>query len=121
MGVLNSLTRRTRRAELDRKILRTANSLPVGPSGLAIATRRDSNVSSTNRDSSVTGEPSSVGRREIRRSRQGESHVIQFIRAQAAPGCRRRSRHALEWYDFIVFGFFAVVIARLFFPTESQY
>jgi len=29
--------------------------------------------------------------------------------------------NALEWYDFIVFGFFAVVIARLFFPTESQY
>jgi hypothetical protein len=26
--------------------------------------------------------------------------------------------NALEWYDFIVFGFFAVVIARLFFPTE---
>src|SRR5262249_3021483 len=29
--------------------------------------------------------------------------------------------NALEWYDFIVFGFFAVVIARLFFPRESQY
>src|SRR5215470_2881399 len=29
--------------------------------------------------------------------------------------------NALEWYDFIVFGFFAVVIARLFFPAESQY
>jgi MFS family permease len=29
--------------------------------------------------------------------------------------------NAFEWYDFIVFGFFAVVIARLFFPTESQY
>ena len=29
--------------------------------------------------------------------------------------------NALEWYDFIVFGFFAVIIARLFFPTESQY
>jgi MFS transporter, MHS family, proline/betaine transporter len=25
--------------------------------------------------------------------------------------------NALEWYDFIVFGFFAVVIARLFFPA----
>jgi MFS transporter, MHS family, proline/betaine transporter len=29
--------------------------------------------------------------------------------------------NALEWYDFIVFGFFAVVTARLFFPAESQY
>lgn len=29
--------------------------------------------------------------------------------------------NALEWYDFIVFGFFTVVIARLFFPSESQY
>ena len=29
--------------------------------------------------------------------------------------------NALEWYDFIVFGFFAVVIAKLFFPTSSQY
>ncbi len=29
--------------------------------------------------------------------------------------------NALEWYDFIVFGFFAVIIARLFFPAENQY
>jgi MHS family proline/betaine transporter-like MFS transporter len=29
--------------------------------------------------------------------------------------------NALEWYDFIVFGFFAVVIARLFFPSDSPY
>src|SRR5689334_7189115 len=29
--------------------------------------------------------------------------------------------NALEWYDFIVFGFFAVVISRLFFPSDSQY
>jgi MFS transporter, MHS family, proline/betaine transporter len=29
--------------------------------------------------------------------------------------------NALEWYDFIVFGFFTVVIARLFFPSDSQY
>jgi MHS family proline/betaine transporter-like MFS transporter len=29
--------------------------------------------------------------------------------------------NALEWYDFIIFGFFTVVIARLFFPAESQY
>jgi MFS transporter, MHS family, proline/betaine transporter len=27
----------------------------------------------------------------------------------------------LEWYDFIVFGLLAVVISRLFFPTDSQY
>ena len=29
--------------------------------------------------------------------------------------------NALERYDFIVFGFFTVIIARLFFPAESQY
>ncbi len=29
--------------------------------------------------------------------------------------------NALEWYDFLVFGFFAVIIAKLFFPTDSQY
>ncbi len=29
--------------------------------------------------------------------------------------------NALEWYDFIVFGFFTAIISRLFFPTQSQY
>jgi MFS transporter, MHS family, proline/betaine transporter len=29
--------------------------------------------------------------------------------------------NALEWYDFIVFGFFTVIISRLFFPSDSQY
>ena len=29
--------------------------------------------------------------------------------------------NSLEWYDFIIFGFLTVVIARLFFPAESQY
>jgi MFS transporter, MHS family, proline/betaine transporter len=29
--------------------------------------------------------------------------------------------NAFEWYDFIAFGFLTVVIARLFFPTDSQY
>jgi len=29
--------------------------------------------------------------------------------------------NALEWYDYIVFGFFTVIISRLFFPTDSQY
>lgn len=29
--------------------------------------------------------------------------------------------NALEWYDFLVFGFFTVIIARLFFPNDSQY
>ena len=29
--------------------------------------------------------------------------------------------NALEWYDFIVFGFLAVIISRLFFPGESEY
>ncbi len=29
--------------------------------------------------------------------------------------------NALEWYDFIVFGFLALIISRLFFPTGTQY
>src|SRR5580704_8317740 len=29
--------------------------------------------------------------------------------------------NAFEWYDFIAFGFLTLVIARLFFPTDSQY
>jgi MFS transporter, MHS family, proline/betaine transporter len=29
--------------------------------------------------------------------------------------------NAFEWYDFIAFGSLTVVIARLFFPTDSQY
>jgi MFS transporter, MHS family, proline/betaine transporter len=29
--------------------------------------------------------------------------------------------NALEWYDFLVFGFFTVVIAHLFFPASSEY
>lgn len=29
--------------------------------------------------------------------------------------------NALEWYDFIVYGFLTVVISRLFFPAESEY
>ena len=29
--------------------------------------------------------------------------------------------NALEWYDFLVFGFFTVIIAKLFFPRDSQY
>jgi MFS transporter, MHS family, proline/betaine transporter len=29
--------------------------------------------------------------------------------------------NALEWYDFIVFGFVSVVISRLFFPASNEY
>ena len=29
--------------------------------------------------------------------------------------------NALEWYDFVVFGFLTVIIAKLFFPAESDY
>jgi MHS family proline/betaine transporter-like MFS transporter len=29
--------------------------------------------------------------------------------------------NALEWYDFIVFGSLTVIIAKLFFPADSQY
>lgn len=35
--------------------------------------------------------------------------------AAATVGCM------LEWYDFAVYGYFAVVIARLFFPVESEW
>ena len=29
--------------------------------------------------------------------------------------------NALEWYDFVVFGYLTIVISRLFFPADSQY
>ncbi len=29
--------------------------------------------------------------------------------------------NALEWYDFVVYGFLTVIIARLFFPTQDEY
>lgn len=29
--------------------------------------------------------------------------------------------NALEWYDFVVFGFLTVIIAKLFFPAENDY
>ncbi len=29
--------------------------------------------------------------------------------------------NALEWYDFVVYGFLTVIISRLFFPTDSDY
>jgi MFS transporter, MHS family, proline/betaine transporter len=49
--------------------------------------------------------------------------------AIAAPDQRRRLCRvvvaatvgtALEWFDLVVYGFFAVVIAKLFFPTASE-
>jgi MFS family permease len=29
--------------------------------------------------------------------------------------------NALEWYDFVVYGFLTVIIARLFFPAQNEY
>jgi len=29
--------------------------------------------------------------------------------------------NALEWYDFVVYGFLTVIISRLFFPAHSEY
>jgi len=29
--------------------------------------------------------------------------------------------NALEWYDFVVYGFLTVIISRLFFPSDSEY
>jgi hypothetical protein len=44
---------------------------------------------------------------------------------RAAPKTRQVAAavigNALEWYDFIIFGYLTVVIARLFFPAGSQY
>lgn len=43
------------------------------------------------------------------------------------PASRRRQvlaamiGNALEWYDFVVFGFLAVIISRLFFPEDSEF
>jgi MFS transporter, MHS family, proline/betaine transporter len=28
--------------------------------------------------------------------------------------------NTLEWYDFLIYGFLAVTIAKLFFPTEDE-
>jgi MFS transporter, MHS family, proline/betaine transporter len=48
--------------------------------------------------------------------------------AGAAPLCAGRHRvvlaatigNTLEWYDFLIYGFLAVTIAKLFFPTENE-
>src|ERR1700744_153739 len=45
--------------------------------------------------------------------RRPASHVRQL--AAAVVG------NALEWYDFIIFGFLTVAISRLFFPSDTQY
>jgi MFS family permease len=29
--------------------------------------------------------------------------------------------NALEWYDFVIYGFMTVIISRLFFPADSEY
>ncbi len=29
--------------------------------------------------------------------------------------------NALEWYDFVVYGFMTVILSRLFFPSDSEY
>ncbi len=29
--------------------------------------------------------------------------------------------NALEWYDFLIFGFLTVVVSKLFFPATSEY
>ena len=52
---------------------------------------------------------------------------ISAMASQASlPASRRRAVFAatigntLEWYDFLVYGFLAVTIAKLFFPTENE-
>jgi MHS family proline/betaine transporter-like MFS transporter len=45
--------------------------------------------------------------------------------SQSAPKIRQIAAavigNALEWYDFIIFGFLTLVISRLFFPADSEY
>jgi MFS transporter, MHS family, proline/betaine transporter len=50
------------------------------------------------------------------------------VRADVRPAAPRSRQvvaavvgNALEWYDFVVYGFLTVVISRLFFPAESEY
>ncbi|QIX15076.1 MFS transporter [Burkholderia multivorans] len=62
-----------------------------------------------------------IGRRGLMR--------LQETRMRADSGRSTRHRqvvaavigNTLEWYDFIVYGFFSGIIARLFFPADSQY
>jgi MFS family permease len=47
------------------------------------------------------------------------------MNTQAAPHFRQVAAavigNALEWYDFVVFGFLTVIISKLFFPAENEY
>jgi MFS transporter, MHS family, proline/betaine transporter len=44
---------------------------------------------------------------------QGTIHKRQILAAVIG--------NALEWYDFVVYGFLTVIISRLFFPSDSEY
>lgn len=44
---------------------------------------------------------------------QGRIHKRQILAAVIG--------NALEWYDFVIYGFLTVIISRLFFPSESEY
>ena len=44
---------------------------------------------------------------------QGTTHKRQILAAVIG--------NALEWYDFVVYGFLTVIISRLFFPSDSEY
>jgi Sugar (and other) transporter len=73
-------------------------------------------------DNSVSWEPPCLGRCDSQsRSHEGEVMSSSSFAPKPLQVAATVVGNALEWYDFIVFGFFAVVIARLFFPTESQY
>ncbi len=58
----------------------------------------------------TTAEPALTGRTEEGRTGANQWRVI--IAASAG--------NALEWFDFAVYGFFAAVIGRLFFPAGSE-
>lgn len=73
-------------------------------------------------DSSVSSEPScATGAPGRGRSCQGKAMPSTPFAPKPLQIAAAVIGNALEWCDFIVFGFFAVIIARLFFPTESQY
>src|SRR5579859_5827317 len=67
-----------------------------------------------------------------RRRRYYKSGVVEMNTVQLSAGyeedrtARRRAivatvlGNGFEWFDFMVYGFFAIIIAKLFFPTGNE-
>jgi hypothetical protein len=59
---------------------------------------------------------------ELRCQFKGESSMpVTYLTPKPLQVAAAVIGNALEWYDFTIFGFLTVVIARLFFPADSQY